>query len=129
MKLKLESLCTVVWRGLFSGLFSSYAACLLLLLDVVEASQHRGLLGVEIELPLGPVDPKAILPVLHADGDPVTIESNGLAAVPSRLPLAEWESLSTVGSIPNLLFAPLRVHVVVGELAGANTTNPNDPIV
>jgi hypothetical protein len=49
--------------------------------------------------------------------------------MPCGLPLAEWKALTPVGSIPNLLLTPLRVHVVIRELASADTPNPNNALV
>ena len=129
--MKLKSLWPVAHPRLVSlfDFFGSYAALGFLLLDVVVSAKHGLPLGIEVELPLNAINPDPILAALQADCDTVAIDGDRLATIPRRLPLPIREPLSPCGAVPKLPLPQLRVDVILGQLAGANTANSSHAIV
>ncbi len=129
--MKLKSLWPVAHPRLVSlfDFFGSYASLGFLFLDVVVSAKHGLPLGIEIELPLNAINPNPILASLQAYGDAVAINGDRLAAMSGWLPLAIREPLSPCGAVPKLPLPQLRVDVILGQLAGANATNPSHTIV
>ena len=119
----------IAMHALFSGLSSSYAALCFILLSVVVSAKHGLPLNVEIQLTLNAINPYSILTTLHPDGDSVSINSDGLSTVAGGLPLPVREPLPSGGAVSKLSLPQLRVHVIIGQLTGANTTNSSNPIV